>query len=166
MPLFKSKPVTLIGNQVQVNHMVKDFRLTNNSLEEVKFSSFNNYPLKVISVVPSIDTSVCDVQTRTVNTELAKDPRVIVITISNDLPFAQRRWCGNSGLNNVLALSDYYHQDFANQFGLLIKENKLLARSVFIVNQENKIVYAEYVDNMSTHPNYESLNSKIAELLK
>ena len=165
MPLFKNKPVTLAGKQVGIGHKVKDFTLINNNFETVKFSDYKNYAFKVISVVPSLDTSVCDLQTKTVNNELSKNPRVVVLTISNDLPFAQRRWCGNSGLNNVIALSDYLNHEFANQFGLLMNEFKLLARSVFIINQNDEIVYAEYVDNMSTHPNYEALKLALKKVL-
>jgi thioredoxin-dependent peroxiredoxin len=157
MPLFKNKPVTFNGAQVNVGHKVKEFKTVNISFEEAKYSDFKSFPLKVISVVPSLDTSVCNLQTMKVNTELSKDPRVVVLTISNDLPFAQKRWCGNSGLNNVITLSDYLHNDFSKQFGILMNEFKLLARAVYIVNSNDEIVYAEYVDNMSTHPNYEEL---------
>ena len=166
MPIFKNKPVTLNAKPVNLNHKVKDFKLINNNFEVVAYSDYKKYPFKVISVVPSLDTSVCDLQTKTVNKELANDPRVVVLTISNDLPFAQRRWCGASGINNVIALSDYLFHDFGNQFGLIMNEFKLLARSVFVVNQNDEIVYAEHVDNMSTHPNYEALKAALAKVLK
>lgn len=168
MPLFKNKPVTFKGNQVNVGHKVFDFKGINIAFEDARYSDYKSFPLKVISVVPSLDTSVCNLQTMKVNTELSKDPRVVVLTISNDLPFAQKRWCGNSGLTNVITLSDYLYNDFSNQFGILMNEFKLLARAVYIVNANDEIVYTEYVDNMSTHPNYDqlisNLNKEIAKL--
>jgi thiol peroxidase len=157
MPLFKNKPVTFNGVKAEKGTKVKDFKVMNIAFEEVKYSNYNTFPIKVISVVPSLDTSVCSLQTSKVNTELAKDKRVVVLTISNDLPFAQKRWCGNSGIENIITLSDYLHNDFGSKFGILMNEFKLLARAVYIVNSKDEIVYVEYVDNMSTHPNYDEL---------
>jgi thioredoxin-dependent peroxiredoxin len=157
MPLFKNKPVTFNGVKALKGTKVKDFKVMNNAFEEVKYSNYNTFPIKVISVVPSLDTSVCSLQTSKVNTELAKDKRIVVLTISNDLPFAQKRWCGNSGIENIITLSDYLHNDFGSKFGILMNEFKLLARAVYIVNSKDEIVYVEYVDNMSTHPNYDEL---------
>jgi thiol peroxidase len=168
MPLFKNKPVTFNGVKAVKGTKVKDFKVMNIAFEEVKYSNYNTFPIKVISVVPSLDTSVCSLQTSKVNTELAKDKRVVVLTISNDLPFAQKRWCGNSGIENIIALSDYLHNDFGSKFGILMNEFKLLARAVYIVNSKDEIVYVEYVDNMSTHPNYDELikhlNAEISKL--
>jgi thioredoxin-dependent peroxiredoxin len=157
MPLFKNKPVTFNGVKAEKGTKVKDFKVMNIAFEEVKYSNYNTFPIKVISVVPSLDTSVCSLQTSKVNTELSKDKRVVVLTISNDLPFAQKRWCGNSGIENIITLSDYLHNDFGSKFGILMNEFKLLARAVYIVNSKDEIVYVEYVDNMSTHPNYDEL---------
>ena len=168
MPLFKNKPVTFNGVKALKGTKVQDFKVINNAFEEVKYSNYATYPIKVISVVPSLDTSVCSLQTTKVNTELAKDKRVVVLTISNDLPFAQRRWCGNSGIENIIALSDYLYNDFGSKFGILMNEFKLLARAVYIINSKDEIVYVEYVENMSTHPNYEELikhlNAEISKL--
>jgi thiol peroxidase len=168
MPLFKNKPVTFNGVKAEKGTKVKDFKVMNITFEEVKYSNYNTFPIKVISVVPSLDTSVCSLQTSKVNTELAKDKRVVVLTISNDLPFAQKRWCGNSGIENIITLSDYLHNDFGSKFGILMNEFKLLARAVYIVNSEDEIIYVEYVDNMSTHPNYDELikhlNAEISKL--
>ena len=157
MPLFKNKPVTFNGVKAEKGTKVKDFKVMNIAFEEVKYSNYNTFPIKVISVVPSLDTSVCSLQTSKVNTDLAKDKRVVVLTISNDLPFAQKRWCGNSGIENIITLSDYLYNDFGSKFGILMNEFKLLARAVYIVNSKDEIVYVEYVDNMSTHPNYDEL---------
>lgn len=157
MPLFKGKPVTLLGRKINVGDYVDNFDVLNNSFERVSLNDFSNYAYRVINVVPSLDTGVCDAQTRRINVALTNSLDTVVLTISNDLPFAQRRWCGASGLTNVITLSDYLHRDFALKFGVLIQENHLLARSVFVLDAKNKIIYCEYVNDMSTHPNYDAL---------
>ena len=116
--------------------------------------------------MPSLDTTVCDMQARTVNKELTDRDDVLVITISNDLPFAQSRWCGNSGLNNVITLSDYLDLDFGNKYGTNIKELRLQARSVFVLDHNRKILYVEYVDEMSSHLNFDELISFVKKLPK
>jgi thiol peroxidase len=100
---------------------------------------------------------VCNIQTRTIHERLNALTHAKVITISNDLPFAQKRWCGQEGLSNIMTLSDYKHLDFAYKFGVLIKEHRLLARSVFVLDETRKVIYVEYVDNMSEEPNYDDL---------
>jgi len=113
-----------------------------------------------------LETTVCDRQARTVNAELVERDDVSVLTISNDLPLAQARWCGNSGLENVITLSDYVDLDFANHYGTNIKELRLQARSVFVLDQTRKIVYLEYLDEMSQHINFDHLLSFVKELPK
>jgi thioredoxin-dependent peroxiredoxin len=119
-----------------------------------------------LNVVPSLDTTVCDMQARTVNKELSERSDVLVLTISNDLPFAQARWCGNSGLPNIITLSDYLDLDFANKYGTNIKELRLQARSVFVLDADRKIIYAEYVDEMSQHLNFDELLTFVKKLPK
>ena len=116
--------------------------------------------------MPSLDTTVCDLQARTVNSELAEREDVTVLTISNDLPFAQARWCGNAGLQNVITLSDHIDLDFANKYGTLIKELRLQARSVFVLDENRRIVYLEYVDEMSQHLQFDELISFVKKLPK
>ena len=116
--------------------------------------------------MPSLDTSVCDLQSRTVNKDLADRDDVLVITISNDLPFAQSRWCGNAGLENIITLSDHRNLDFANKYGVNIKELRLLARSAFVLDEKRKIVYLEYLDEMTNHLNYDKLINFVKKLPK
>ena len=111
---------------------------------------------KVISVVPSIDTGICSTQTRTFNKELSAMSDTVVITISADLPFAQARWCGVEGLEQTVMLSDYYDNEFGKTYGLLMAEWHLLARAVLVLDEDNKLVYAEYLENVNSEPNYQA----------
>ena len=156
MKTFKGKPVTLLGDMKKVGDKAPDFKALTTKNELVHLKDFKQ-PYIVLNVVPSLDTTVCDLQARTVNRELSSRGDVLVITISNDLPFAQSRWCGNSGIENVITLSDYLELDFANKFGVHMKENRLLARSVFVLDSKRNVIYAEYVEEMTTHINYDQL---------
>lgn len=157
MPTFGGKLVTLVGKQVRVGDQVNNFIVLDNDLNPVQFDDFKNFKYRVINVVPSLDTGICDFQTRTINEQLAANDDVVVLTISNDLPFAQARWCGASGIDNVITLSDYKDLEFANAFGTLIEELRLQTRAVFVIDQENQVLYAEYLEEIRTHPNYEAL---------
>lgn len=153
MPTFKGNSVTLQGNPLQVGDQVPDFIALTTSLEEVTLA---RYPgKKLISVVPSIDTGVCDAQTRAFN-QKAADLGGTVITVSNDLPFAQRRWCAAEGIDNVIMLSDHRYHSFANSYGVLIEELRLLARSVFVVDSEGIVQYVQYMDEMTDEVDFEA----------
>ncbi len=165
MKTFKGKPVTLIGDTKKVGENAPDFKVLNNKNEYVNLSDYKTKYI-IINVVPSLDTTVCDRQTRTVNQELSDIENLTVLTISNDLPFAQARWCGNAGLDNVITLSDYIELDFANKYGTYIKELRLQARSVFVLDEHRKIVYIEYVDEMSSHLDFDKLLSFVKNLPK
>jgi thioredoxin-dependent peroxiredoxin len=166
MPTFGGNPVTLVGNQVKVGDTVSNFTVLANDLSVVNFDQYNNFAYRVISVVPSLDTGVCDQQTRKINQELAALKDVVVLTISNDLPFAQARWCGSAGLDNVITLSDHKDLDFADKFGTLVQEFRLQTRATFVVDQNNKVLYAEYLDELTNHPNYDALLSFVKNLVK
>ena len=157
---FKSNPLTLIGPELKAGDRAPDFKLLANDLSEVTLANFKG-KTKIISVVPSLDTPVCDMQTRRFNDEAAKLPsNTIVLTVSMDLPFAQSRWCGAAGAKNVKTLSDHRDGAFGKAYGVLIKELRLLSRSIFIVSQDDKIQYVEYVKEITQHPDYEkALNS-------
>ena len=157
MPSFAGRPVHLVGKPVRVGDVVRNFTVINTDLKPVQFDDYRSYKYRVINVVPSLDTGVCDFQTRKINQELARRKDLVVLTISNDLPFAQLRWCGNSGLEQIITLSDYKDLDFANAFGTLISEYRLQTRAVFVIDQQNKVLYAEYVDEVTNHPNYDAL---------
>lgn len=151
---MKGNPLTLSGNQVKVGDPAPDFEVVANDLSGVKLSSFSGKTC-LISSVPSLDTSVCDTQTRKFNKEAGKlGDDVIVLTISMDLPFAQARWCGAAGVDKVQTLSDYRKAEFGNAFGVLIQELRLLARAVFIVDSKGIIRYIQIVDELTNEPDY------------
>ncbi|KQL57474.1 MULTISPECIES: thiol peroxidase [Bacillaceae] len=159
---FKQKPVTLVGKQVQVGDKAPDFRVLANDLTEVTLADFKG-KVKLISVIPSIDTGVCDAQTRRFNEEAATLNNTVVLTISVDLPFAQRRWCAAEGIDEVKTLSDHKEVDFGQAYGVLIDELRLLARSVFVVNEEDEVIYAQYVNEVSEHPDYDAALTAIKD---
>ena len=151
---FGGKPVTLIGDEVKVGDKAPQFTVVANDLSEKTLSDFSG--VRLISSVPSLDTGVCDAQTRRFNEEAKKISGVTVLTISADLPFAQTRWCGASGLDNVITLSDHRDLSFGTAYGVAIKELRLLSRAVFVVNSNDEITYVEYVDEVTNHPNYDA----------
>ncbi|HHW79703.1 MAG TPA: thiol peroxidase [Acholeplasmataceae bacterium] len=157
MKTFKNKQITVLGTELKVGDQAPNFIVVNNDLEKVSLSDFNTTDYIVINVVPSLDTTVCELQTTTVNEELSKYENLQVITMSNDLPFAQKRWCGNRGLDNIITLSDYQNHDFGMKYGALIDELKLLARSIFVLDENRKVIYVDYANEMSQHLNYDSL---------
>ncbi|WP_054706430.1 thiol peroxidase [Bacillus sp. JCM 19041] len=152
---FKQQPVTLKGTQVKVGDKAPNFTVLANDLSEVKLDDSKG-KTRLISVVPSIDTGVCDAQTRRFNEEAASLENTVVLTISVDLPFAQKRWCAAEGIDNVQTLSDHRDLSFGEAYGVAIEELRLLARSVFVVDANNQVVYAEYVNEVSEHPNYDA----------
>lgn len=154
MTTFIGKPVTLSGQQFQVGETAPDFKLITPSLEMKSLSDFKGK--KVISVVPSIDTGICSTQTRTFNKELSELDDTHVITISVDLPFAQAKWCGAEGLDKAIMLSDYYDYSFGKAYGLLMEEWHLLARAVLVLDEDNQIVYTQYLENVNSEPDYVS----------
>ncbi|NJP36991.1 thiol peroxidase [Alkalicoccus luteus] len=156
---FKDKPVTLSGEQPQTGEKAPSFTVLGTDLSEVTFEAGTK---TLISVVPSIDTSTCDKQTRTFNEEAAAVDNAEIWTISADLPFAQRRWCANAGLEGAHIYSDHKTLDFGMAYGLVIEELRLLSRAVFVVDSSGTIVYSEVVGEVSGHPDYE----KAVEALK
>jgi thioredoxin-dependent peroxiredoxin len=150
---FKGSPVTLVGNEVKVGDTAPNFTVLANDLSEVTLNDSEGH-VRLISVVPSIDTGVCDAQTRRFNEEAASLPGVKILTISCDLPFAQARWCAAAGIENVQVLSDHRDLSFGEAFGVVMKELRLLARSIFVVDSTGKITYKEIVNEVTNHPNY------------
>lgn len=152
---FKGNDMTLLGDIRKVGEKAPDFKVLKNDLSPASLSSFAGKTV-LISVVPSLDTGVCDMQTRRFNEEASKLPNVQILTISMDLPFAQGRWCGAAGVKNLLTLSDHYEADFGLKYGLVIKELRLLTRAVIVVDPSGKIKYSEIVPEVTSHPNYEA----------
>lgn len=162
---FKGNPITLIGPELKVGDTAPDFRLNKNLLEEATLQDFAG-KIKLISVVPSLDTGVCDAQTRRFNQEAAGlGDDVVVLTVSADLPFAQARWCGAAGVDRVITLSDYKDNAFGQAYGVLIKEFALDMRAVFVVDKDNKIQYVEVLKEMTEHPDYEKPVAAVKALL-
>ncbi len=157
---FKGNPLTLLGPEIKVGDKAPDFQVIAGDLSKVTLQSFKG-KTKLISVVPSLDTPVCDQQTRRFNQEAASLPGDIqVITISMDLPFAQGRFCTTAGITKVKTLSDHRDASFGLAYGTLIKELRLLSRSIFIIGADDRVQYVEYVKEITEHPNYDAaLNS-------
>lgn len=155
MATFLGNPVTFVGKQLQVGDKARDFSLTATDLTKKTLSDFAGKK-KVLSIVPSIDTGICSRQTRTFNKELSELDDIVVITISVDLPFAQARWCGVEGLENAVMLSDYFGNSFGKDYALLMTEWHLLARAVYVLDENDIVTYVEYLDNINSDPNYEA----------
>ena len=162
---MKGQSLTLLGNEVEVGQKAPDFEVVANDLSTVRFSSFHG-KICIISSVPSLDTAVCDMQTRRFNEEAIKlGEDVVVLTISMDLPFAQKLWCGTAGVKNVQTLSDHREASFATAFGILIKEMRLIARAVFVVDKDGVIRYIQIVDELANEPDYQSVLDAVRELM-
>jgi len=153
---MKGNPLTLVGNEVKVGQPAPDFEVIANDMSSVKLSSFKG-KVCIICSVPSLDTSVCDMETRRFNEEAGKlGSDVVVLTISMDLPFAQKRWCGAAGVKNVQTLSDHRETSFGKGYGVLIKELRLLARAVFVLDRDGVIRYMQIVSELTSEPDYET----------
>ncbi len=151
---FKGAPMTLLGPEIKVGAKAPDFRVVDNGLAPVTLADFKG-KVKIISAVPSLDTPTCDTETRRFNQEAAELPGdVVVLTVSLDLPFAQKRWCAAAGIDKVKTLSDYQDRSFASAYGVLIKELKLLSRSIFVVDKGDTVRYIQHVGEISREPDY------------
>ncbi len=154
---LKGNPVTLVGNEVKVGQKAPDAELVANDLSTVRLSALGRGKVCIITSVPSLDTPVCDMETRCFNQEaggLGDD--VTVLTVSMDLPFAQGRWCGAAGVKNVRTLSDHRDAAFGTSYGVLIQGLRLLARAVFVVDKQSVVRHVELVKEVSSEPNYEA----------
>ena len=161
-----SKYVTLLGNQVNLGDDAPDFKVVTESFSPVTLADFKNKSI-LISVVPSLDTCVCSIQTKRFNEEMANLPAdVVMLTISNDLPFAQKRFCKTEKVDSIKVLSDAVWRDFGQNYGLLIKDMGLLTRAIFIIDSDGKIAYKELVANISQHPDYDTALSKLKSMSK
>ena len=151
---MKGGPLTLVGDQLAVGDRAPDFEVLGNDMSKVKLSDFQGKDL-IICSVPSLDTPVCDIETRRFNDEAVRlGPDVVVLTISMDLPFAQKRWCGNAGIEKVITLSDHFSGSFGTAYGVMIKELRLLARAVYIVGKDGFIKYIQIVKEVTDEPDY------------
>ncbi len=162
---MKGQTLTLLGKELKVGESAPDFEVLANDLTPVKLSSFLG-KVCIISSVPSLDSPVCDTMTRRFNEEAGRlGDDVFVLTVSMDLPFAQKRWCGAAGAKNVQILSDHRDASFGNAFGVLIKELRLLARAVFVVDKEGIVRYVQIVKELTNEPDYEAVLKAVKEIM-
>jgi thiol peroxidase len=152
---FKGGPLTLIGPELKPGDKAPDFKLIDTSLKEITLGDTGN-SVRIISVVPSLDTPVCDAQTKRFNDEATKMPDLEIITVSMDLPFAQKRWCGAFGVEKVRMLSDHRDGSFGASYGTLIKELRIESRAIFVLDRDNAIKHVEYVKEVADFPNYDA----------
>ena len=154
---MKGNPLTLIGNDVKVGQAAPDFSLVANDLSVINLSALKGKKC-ILSAVPSLDTGICDIETKRFNQEATKlGSDVIIATISMDLPFAQKRWCGAAGVTNVKTYSDHREASFGKAYGVLIKELHLLARALFVVDSKGTIQYIQLVKEVTTEPDYNAV---------
>ena len=147
-------PVTLVGDEIASGDPAPDVELLDNDLQPVKLSGYRG-KVCIISSVGSLDTVTCDIETRRFNTEAAElGPDIAILTVSMDLPFAQKRWCGAAGVDKVVTLSDHRHDEFVEAYGVLIKEARLLARALFVVDRQGTVRYTQMVKELADEPDY------------
>jgi len=162
---FKGKPLTLVGPQIDAGDEAPDVTLLANDLSKVKLSDYAG-KVRVLVSVPSLDTPVCDTEARRFNAEAAGlDRDVVVLVISMDLPFAQARWCAAAGIDRVATLSDHREAAFGQAYGVLIRELRLLARAVFVVDAEGKVAYTQRVREMTDEPDYEDVLHAVRQIM-
>src|SRR5271163_1182785 len=152
---MRGNPLTLLGPELKAGEKAPDFNAVDDGLKPVNLAGTGK-AVRIFSVVPSLDTPVCDAQTKRFNEEAAKLPGVEIFTISMDLPFAQKRWCGNYGVDKVKMLSDHRSGSFGEHYGTMIKELRIESRAIFVVDKDNSIQHAEYVKEVADHPDYDS----------
>lgn len=158
------KPVTLLGPELKVGDAAPDFTAVGNDLKPVKLADFRGKTV-IVSAVPSLDTEVCNVETRRFNAEAANlGADVVILTVSMDLPFAQKRWCGAAGIDKVITVSDHRTAEFGEKWGVLIKDLRLLARCVFVVDRAGVIRYIQLVKEVGTEPDYKPILEAVKAL--
>lgn len=151
---FKGNPMTLVGSALNVGDKAPAFTAVDTGLAPVSLADFSG-KIKIISAVPSLDTPVCDTETRRFNQEAAALPdSVVLLTVSMDLPFAQKRWCGAAGIERVKTISDYRDRSFGLAYGVLIKELMLLSRVIFVIDSTDTIRYIQIVPEVTSEPDY------------
>src|SRR5580704_6207461 len=152
---LRGNPLTVLGPQLKTGEKAPDFQAVDDALKPVNLAS-TGHGVRIFSVVPSLDTPVCDAQTKRFNEEAAKLSGVDIITVIMDLPFAQKRWCGAFGVDKVKMLSDHKDASFGENYGTLIKDLRIESRAIFVLDSQNQIRHAEYVKEVADHPNYEA----------
>lgn len=161
---MKGNPLTLVGNEIKVGDKTPNFSVVANDLAVVTYDHFKGKKL-IISAVPSLDTGICDIETKRFNQEAAKlGQDTLILTISMDLPFAQKRWCAAAGVNNVKTLSDHREASFGKAYGVLIKELHLLARAIFVLDTTGVVRYIQLVKEITTEPDYNAVLDAVKKI--
>jgi thiol peroxidase len=160
---MRGRPLTLLGPELKVGDKAPDFDAITDGLQPVNLHATGS-SVRIFSVVPSLDTPVCDMQTKRFNEEATKLPGVEIYTISMDLPFAQKRWCGAFGVDKVKMVSDHRSGSFGEQYGTLIKDLRIESRAIFVLDKDNTLKHVEYVKEVADHPNYEAALSAARSL--
>lgn len=153
---MKGNPVNLTGREPQIGQPAPDSTLVANDLSEVKLSSFRGKKI-ILSVVPSLDTPICDLQTKRFNQEASSLADTIILTVSMDLPFAQKRWCGAAGADKIKTLSDHRQASLGQAYGVLIENLRLLTRAIFIIDTKGILRYKQIVPEITQEPNYDDV---------
>jgi len=162
---MRGKPLTLVGPELKTGQKAPDFEAVTDGLQPVNLQG-TGQAVRIFSVVPSLDTPVCDAQTKRFNEEAAKLPGVQIFAVSMDLPFAQKRWCGAFGIDKIKMLSDHKSGSFGEHYGTLIKELRIESRAIFVLDKDNTIKHVEYVKEVAEHPNYDAALSAARSLAK
>jgi len=162
---FQGNPVTLIGNEIKTGNKAPDFTVLNNELKPVNMSDYDG-KVKILSIFPSVDTGVCSKQNHRFNEEASKlSDDIVILAISNDLPFALSRFCGAEGIDKVITLSDHKDLDFSMKYGFLIEEMRLLARGVVVIDKDNTVKHVEYVPEIGQEPDYDAAIKTAKEIV-
>ncbi|MFN8486960.1 MAG: thiol peroxidase [Caldilineaceae bacterium] len=165
--LFRETPMTLLGAPVAVGDKAREVTLATSFVDSFHLLGDTAGKVRLISVIPSIDTGVCDLQTRRMNEEAGKfGDKVVVLTVSVDLPMAQKRWCGAAGVENVKMLSDYKEMAFGQAYGTWVKEIRAEQRSMFIIDANDVVRYVEYIPAIGQHPNYDAALNALKEVIQ
>ncbi|MBM3767985.1 MAG: thiol peroxidase [Acidobacteria bacterium] len=152
---LRGNPKNLVGPELKVGDAAPNFETVDTGLKTVTLADTGD-GVRVFSVVPSLDTPVCDLQTKKFNEEATKLPNVKIYTISMDLPFAMKRWCGAMGVDNLVMLSDHRTGNFGAAYGTMIEDLRIEARAIFVIDSANVIRHVEYVGEVGNHPNYDA----------
>ena len=152
---MRGKPLTLLGPELKAGEKAPDFEVVNDGLQSVNLEK-TGHGIRIFSVIPSLDTPVCDAQTKRFNEEAAKLDGIEIYTISMDLPFAQKRWCGAFGVDKIKMLSDHRTGSFGENYGTLIKDLRIESRAIFVLDKDSTIKHVEYVKEVADQPNYEA----------
>lgn len=160
---LQGHPMTLLGPELKTGEKAPDFEVVDSGMQPVNLTKTGK-AVRVFSVIPSLDTPVCDAQTKRFNEEAAKMPEVQIYTISMDLPFAQKRWCGAFGVDNVKMLSDHRNESFGRHYGTLIKDLRIEGRAIFVLDKDDTLRHVEYVKEVADHPDYEAAIEAVKKL--